>query len=409
VFAIIALAVQPSLGQDLPIGTMVLAAGKGVGLLFAALVVSRYVLPLLFRFVSMQPELMLLSAITWCFAVCFAAIKLEFSLAMGALIAGMSISTLPYTLDVVAKIRSLRDFFVTLFFVSLGMLMAKPTGTVLMHAAVLSIIVIASRFLLIWPTLRVLGQDNRVGLLSSIHLSQSSEFGLLIALIGLSFSPAHITQDIVSLVVIVLVVTSTISTYMINFSHAIARLVVRGSEATPLKDRLSTHGEDQHSQPADVMLIGCYRVGASLVPRLAKSGRDFSVVDFNIVLHDKLRKRGVRCIYGDISHADTLEHAGVHQAKVLVCSISDDFLRGIDNLRLLHVLRKMNPKAAIVVTAQSAKHAIQLYRAGADHVLLNRELAAADAQAVVEGVLDGRPSDKSGHMAVLQGLANEEI
>jgi len=409
VFAIIALAVQPSLGQDLPIGAIALAGIKGLALLAGALLVSRYVLPLLFRFVSMQPELLLLSALTWCFTVCFAAIWMDFSLAMGALIAGMSISTLPYTLDVVAKIRSLRDFFVTLFFVSLGMLMAKPTGGVLAHAAILSAVVLASRFLFIWPTLRLLGQDNRVGLLSSIHLSQSSEFGLLIALLGISFSPAHITQDVVSLVVIMLVITSTFSTYLVKYSHALARLVVRGSEATPLKDRLSTHGDDQDAQPADVMLIGCYRVGASLVPRLLKKGVNFSVVDFNIVLHDKLRERAVRCIYGDISHADTLEHAGVRDAKVLVCTVSDDFLRGVDNRRLLQMLRRLNPKAAIVVTAQSARHALQLYEAGADHVVLNRELAANHAIGIIESVLEGRSSDKRAHIAELEAIRVEEI
>ncbi len=47
---------------------------------------------------------------------------------MGALIAGVMISTFPYTLDVVAKVTTLRDFFVTLFFVGLGMTIPVPTA-----------------------------------------------------------------------------------------------------------------------------------------------------------------------------------------------------------------------------------------------------------------------------------------
>ena len=78
---------------------------------------------------------------------------------------------------------------------------------------------------------------------------------------------------------------------------------------------------------------------------------DFMVIDFNPVLHEKLAARGVKCLYGDISHADVLEHAGVDKAKVLVCSISDDFLRGINNRGLLEILRRMNPHATIIVTA----------------------------------------------------------
>jgi len=54
---------------------------------------------------------------------------LKLSPEMGALIAGVMVSTFPYTLDVVARVTSLRDFFVTLFFVSLGMTIPIRPGT----------------------------------------------------------------------------------------------------------------------------------------------------------------------------------------------------------------------------------------------------------------------------------------
>lgn len=398
VLAIIVLAVQPNLGGAVPIGQLALSMLKGVGLGAGAIVIARYVLPHLLRWVAMFPEIMLLSAISWCFVVCYAAIQLEFSIAMGALIAGVSISTFPYTLEVVAKIRSLRDFFVTLFFVSLGMLLADITWTLIASAIVLSMITVASRLLTIWPAMRLLGYDNRVGILSSLHLSQSSEFALVIALLGLQMKTpegvSHIGQDIVSLIVLLLVITSTVSTYLVQFSHRIAAWAVRQANRTPLADskrQSDAATPDDHSggegghgvPPAEVMLIGCFRVGSSLVNDLQDAGKQFGVIDFNPQVHAALNKRSIPCIYGDISFMETLEHAGVQHARVLISAISDDFLRGTSNAMLLASLRRLNPEARIIVTAESTHKALELYDAGADYVIVPRVLAS---QKIVEVV-----------------------
>ena len=83
--------------------------------------------PPIFRFVARQPELVLVGALAWCFALAGFAGYLDLSPEMGALIAGVMLSTFPYTLDVIAKVTTLRDFFVTLFFVGLGMSIPVPT------------------------------------------------------------------------------------------------------------------------------------------------------------------------------------------------------------------------------------------------------------------------------------------
>jgi hypothetical protein len=78
------------------------------------------------RSIAKVPELVLVSSLGWCFFVCAGAAWFGLSLEMGALIAGVAISTFPYNLDVIAKVVSIRDFFVTLFFVSLGMQIPDP-------------------------------------------------------------------------------------------------------------------------------------------------------------------------------------------------------------------------------------------------------------------------------------------
>jgi Kef-type K+ transport system membrane component KefB/CheY-like chemotaxis protein len=388
VVAILIQVLQPSIGQDLPISRILLIIVRAAALVASSIVFSRYFLPFLFRWVATSPELLVLSAVSWCLFICFLALMLDFSLAMGALLAGVSISAFPYSLDVIAKIRGLRDFFVTLFFVALGMQLRRPDGAIIAHAFVLSTVVIASRFLSIWPTLRLLRYGHRVGLLSSIHLSQTSEFSLVIAVTGLLLHPDVVTERLFSLMVIVLIITATASTYLIQLSHPIARLLTPRS-AGPLADGASG-GHERRGAAADIVLVGCFRVGNALVPRLHAAGRDFAVIDFNPELHARLRAMGIRCMYGDISHFDTLEHAGVDHARVLVCSISDDFLRGTDNLTLLRSLRKLNPTAVIIVTAESIEKARQFYAQGADYVLTPPLTAADDLLEAIEDGLAGR-------------------
>ncbi|MBI2486397.1 MAG: cation:proton antiporter [Deltaproteobacteria bacterium] len=141
---------------------------KGIALVLGAGLITRYVLPHLFKFVAKLPEVVLISTISWCFLVSLLAMKASFSVAMGALIAGVSMSGFPYNLDVIAKIRSLRDFFVTLFFVSLGMQMVVSSSSIIITAVILSLFVILSRFITVIPTLSVLGYGYRFGILSSI-------------------------------------------------------------------------------------------------------------------------------------------------------------------------------------------------------------------------------------------------
>ena len=116
---------------------MLLSVVRVAALLAATLLISRYTLPHLFQLIARLPELVLVGALAWCFAVSEFAEFLGLSREMGALIAGVSLSTFPYALDVTAKVTSLRDFFITLFFVALGMTIPLPTLSVLGLALVL--------------------------------------------------------------------------------------------------------------------------------------------------------------------------------------------------------------------------------------------------------------------------------
>jgi Kef-type K+ transport system membrane component KefB len=386
VLAIVVLAVQPNISNPalLPLGLSVV---KGFALVAGTMLASRFVLPLLFRSVAKLPEVLLIAAISWCFLVSYAAVRADFSIAMGALIAGVSMSTFPYSLDVIAKIRSLRDFFVTLFFVALGMQITIGSSSTLVAAGALSAVVLLGRFLPVMPTLKALKYGQRVGILTSLALAQVSEFSLVI--VSLGFGLKHIGQDVVSIVIVALVVTSTVSTYLIQWNHKIAGAAINFLSRKGVVDAQEKETKAVGKRHHPIVVVGCYREASSLVPLLVEDAKDFLVVDFSPEVHRKLTEMRVPCLYGDISHADTLEHAGIEEAKVILSTISDDFLRGTSNLKILKQLRTMSPHAKIIVRAEKVADARAMYEAGADFVLMPRHLVAENVRDLIRRVEDG--------------------
>jgi hypothetical protein len=356
------------------------------------------VLPRLFRSVAKLPELVLIGSLAWCFIVCAAANGVGLSREMGALIAGISISTFPYNLDVVAKVVSIRDFFVTLFFVALGMEIPMPTMDVITLALLASAFLIASRLVVVFPILRALRQGHRTSLLPAINLAQMSEFSMVIAAIGLAYH--HIDQRTVSLLIFVFAFTSVASTYLIGYSHPLQEALTRWLRRGGVHD-LDEQGSKASAGPAfagkDVVLLGFFTEASALVHEYEMAGppthpmlERLLVIDFNPDVHAELTRRGIACKYGDIGSMQTLHHADVHDAKLVVSTISDTFLKGTDNARLLRQARRLCPHASVVVTATRGSTALQLYEAGADFVFVSRLHSAAQMAVILEqGLANG--------------------
>ena len=140
---------------------------------------------------------------------------------LGALIAGVSISAFPYGADVISKITGVRDFFVTLFFVALGMQIVVASVDTVGVGGLLSAVIMLSRVVTNFPTARAMRLGSRVGILSSFQLSQSSEFSLVILALGAGYK--HITPELQSLVLTSMLLMSVLSTYLIHFNDRLAR------------------------------------------------------------------------------------------------------------------------------------------------------------------------------------------
>merc|ERR1719183_119018 len=116
-------------------------------LLAIAFAYAKYVLPAVFQAASTSMELLLILSMSWCFFICCIALLPQFNLSMelAALIAGVSMATFPYSAELNGKIKYIRDYFITLYFVSLGMQIPTPTFDAILHAVVVVIIVLMIR------------------------------------------------------------------------------------------------------------------------------------------------------------------------------------------------------------------------------------------------------------------------
>ena len=394
-FAILFLAIQPSLG-DLQIDVVLLSVVRVGALLAVVLLMSRFTLPHLFRLIARLPELVLVGALAWCFAAAEFAAALGLSREMGALVAGVSLSTFPYALDVTAKVTSLRDFFITLFFVALGMTIPLPTGAVIGLALAIAGFTLVSRLITVFPPLYAMRQGLRASLLPAINLAQISEFSLVLLQVGVQ--SGQVTPSIASATSLAFVILAVLSTFLMMRSDRLTRLAIPAFKAVGFRDLGGTdaEAEDEATKGHRILILGFYRVASSLLGEIERRQpmlmEQVGVVDFNPNAYHALQARGVAVHYGDIAHADTLSHAGVADAAIVILSVPDSLLKGTTNEKLVRHVRMLNPTAKIIATADVLAQTQALYAAGADYVAVARVAVASQLLDVVTaaeaGLLD---------------------
>ena len=396
---ILFLAIQPNLGNLAP-GLLFLSLVRVTVLVAATFAVSRYVLPAIFRGVARVPELMQVGAIAWCFLIGEFGQQLHLSREMGALVAGVALSTFPYALDVTAKVISLRDFFVTLFFVAIGMQIPLPTGSLIGWVLTFAAFVVITRVATVFTPLYLMRQGLRTSIIPALNLCQVSEFSLVVLAIGAQ--AAHLASpDTRGIVALAFTLLAVVSTFGMAKSDGLARRIIPWLKKFGFRDLDHVPADAYavgaaHDRSARIVFVGFFRTASSLLEELQRRYPELlaevAVVDFSPVARDGLLKRHVPVIYGDVSHRDTLVHAGVDKAEVLVSTVPDSLLKGTTNARLVRLLRELNPTAKIIGTCDVLAQARELLDAGADYVNVPRIHQAGDLlQAVLaarEGLLD---------------------
>ncbi|MEE4217695.1 MAG: cation:proton antiporter [Xanthomonadales bacterium] len=402
IWVIIAILIQPNL-QNPEIGMIAMSFLGIVLLSLLTVVIALSFVGRAFVWIAKTPEMTLLGALAWCFMVVFIGVNLDnifvatygknFHMAVGsgmaALIAGASIANLPSSTEIITKVATVKDFFITLFFVALGISIPMPESMdVVIVAVVLAIVAIVARQIIFFPLFYFSGVDQRNAEVSSIRLAQISEFGLVIAFLGVKLG--HLSPALTSSVIFAFVITALATPLMYGKAYEIHGWVRPLLEKCGFKAPPELKKEEGGAYK--LALLGFHRDASSLLYNLAQTNpelvKETLVVDFNVALHDAIAATGATIKYGDLANPETLHHLGLNQTHVIVCTIPDDLLRGIDNKRLVHVVRKMAPNSVIISNAIATDAIMEVYEAGADYVYLNRFEAAWTLQRAIDAGLD---------------------
>jgi len=379
VLAVVGLMVLRNIGNFAP-DSLLLSLLEGVLLIIGAWLLGKFVFPKLFSFAAKSQEFLLIISLAVCFAFSILFEWAGFSIAIGAFVAGVTLGNLPYSHEISGKIKSLKDFFLLLFFVSIGAQFAfGEVKSILLPFIILFAITIIIKPIVIMTITSIFGYKKRTSTLTSLSLGQVSEFSLIIVAQGIALS--HIRNDIYSLVILLTLATIATTSYFVKFDDFIYSKL---SGVAKIFEKLSIHKKELiflKSEPShDIVVIGADRMGYSIITSLKKQKKDFLVVDFNPDMIKRLIKQEVHCIYGDVGDEEIREHLNLKSVKMVISTIPDMH----ENILLLKSVKEKNPEAVVILTADFTDDALQLYEQGADYVIVPHYLGGEHLSILLE-------------------------
>ncbi|MEK7183007.1 MAG: cation:proton antiporter family protein [Patescibacteria group bacterium] len=335
---------------------------KGLLVIAALWLFAKFIIPHLFRYAATSQELLFLIALSWCFAVASGLQLLGFSLEIGALLAGISLSGTGFQHEIEAKIRPLRDFFLVLFFVVLG---TQLVATDVVHLAVpivaFSLLILAGNPIVLVAIMRLMGYHPRTGFLTGTTLAQVSEFSFIV--IGGGVALGLIDQELISLVTVVALITIACSSYMIATNERVYEWLA--NYLPRLKLRAEDEQDDEGPAP-EVVLLGYDKMGMKILPQIEELTDNYLVLDFNPAVIEELEHTGVKVVYGDAGNEEVLKFIRADKAKLVVSAIPDMAV----NEDILDFLKRHKSRATAIVTVKSSADAARCYALGATFVIV---------------------------------------
>jgi Kef-type K+ transport system membrane component KefB len=294
------------------------AFGGMFALVLLAVAATRWVLPRLFGWLRGSVETLFIWSLTWCFGFILAAQWLGLSVEIGAFVAGVSLAQLEHNEEMVRRVHPLVNFFLAVFFVTLGIHM--EVGEALTRwPAVLAIwaFVIIGKPLILMVIVPRLGYGERSSFLTALTLGQISEFSFIVA--SLAAGAGLVEEDFLALIGVVGLLTIGTSAALIQGGDHVHRTlhdrgVMRVFRATG-REEVEAPGLEGH-----VIVVGMNSLGRRIVEGLVQRGEKVLAIDT-----DPGKLRGLPCgatLVGNTEYPAVLDHANLSRAKLLVSALN---------------------------------------------------------------------------------------
>lgn len=344
-------------------GTLIKIIGLIALVAALSLLSSRYVLEEVFGKVADSKHAFFVHGIAWAFLFISLARYLGLSVEVGAFLAGLGLGQIPYREELKERIRPLTDFFMVIFFSTLGLTLSIDNlQAYWVEAVMASGILMIGNFLIMFYLIDRMKFTPRTSFIASINMTQVSEFSLVVG--ALAVQQGYVGNDILGYISLMALLTIGLSTYLINYNKEIYQKVehlLQWLESEEKKDieinRLENHA----------VVIGYDRIAEKICEKLHRE-YDVLVIDKDPENTESLGESPYEYIYGDFKHGEIREGANLQEAAFVI-SLSDE--KSL-NLKLLEEAEE----AVRMVKAQSLEDATELYDVGADYVIMENILAA---------------------------------
>lgn len=338
---------------------------KAVILLTGAVFLSQKAVTAVLKYLSKSTELLFIAAIGWCMVIAalVASPVVGFSIEIGGFLAGLAIASSVEQAQIVSRVRPVRDFFLTWFFVALGSRVHLTQVTNIFGISLLlTLFVLVVNPIVVMLILGVQGYKKRVAFLASLATTSVSEFSLILAAAAVRAGGAN--ESLLSVLTIVALITMTGESYLIGHAKEIYKKISKYLKFVEIRKISPAAGEGEVLKD-HVVLFGHNRIGSVIRPVLQKLG-EVIVVDFNPEIVEKLSGSGVSVVYGDMSDHEIYEELGMKLAKLVVSTVPDIN----DSLQMLLEMKGWKKRPTVILTAIDEIDATRLYKAGADYVLV---------------------------------------
>lgn len=305
-------------GETVRVADLAHAFGGMALLLGVTLAAARWVLPRPLAWAARSPGTLFVWALGWCFLMVTGAHAMGLSLEIGAFLAGLALAQLPYNDDLRRRVHPLMNFFIAVFFVTLGAQMDfAGAAQEWRSAAVLSLFVLIGNPLIFMIIIAKMGYGERTAFSTSVTLAQISEFSFIFAASGVA--AGLVSGSVLSITAVVGVVTISVSAFMIRHSDTLYEWCRRARLLAPFgaADDDDTAG-DQDSLRGHVLVVGMNALGRDVAQRLHEAGETVLAIDTD---PGKLAGLPCRTMLGNVEFRSVLDEACLRSAKFAVSAL----------------------------------------------------------------------------------------
>lgn len=346
---------------------IVIVSAKALVVVVVAHFGARFAVPWIFNQVvrAKSRELFILTIIFVGFGTAFLTAQVGLSLALGAFIAGLAISESEYSHQVMGDIIPFRDAFMSLFFISVGMLLDP---TVILRHPLIVVGIVVGIVLIKWVVATgaalVLGVPPKPALISGLLLAQVGEFAFVLTRSGQQHG--LLNPDQYQLFLAASVATMALTPFSLRFAEPIASLITSRLPAALRRGTRTTGvAHDRFPMEDHVIIVGFGINGKNLARVLNGNGIRYIAVETNHHTVKSERKKGTRIIFGDASRPEILSHALIEKARIMVIAISD----ATATRRVAAQARAMRPAIHLIVRTRYVAEMEPLYRLGVNDVI----------------------------------------